>query len=57
MSYVKIGKEKLKVKESDTGRVKYHKSCEWCDVRFIASRKTAKYCSNKCKQSAYRFYK
>jgi hypothetical protein len=53
MAYVIIGKEKLFIKQNESGRVKYHKTCIVCGIKFISARKTAKFCSNACKQRKY----
>jgi hypothetical protein len=37
------------------GKVKYAHECEHCGTDFLSSRTTAKYCSDTCKQSAYRY--
>lgn len=57
MSYVKIGRDKLKIKECKKGRVKYHKKCLYCGVKFISNRETAIYCSDKCKMAYHRKFK
>jgi formylmethanofuran dehydrogenase subunit E len=54
MSYVKIGKELRKIKPNKKSRIYRHGTCEFCGEKFISARKTAHYCSNACKQAAYR---
>lgn len=34
---------------------KYKLSCEWCHDEFLAHRRDARYCSDRCRKSATRF--
>jgi len=54
MGKILIGKQVLKIKNCKHDRIKRIHTCEVCNEKFYSARNTAMYCSNACKQLAYR---
>lgn len=54
MSTIRIGKELLVVRTCKSERLKRIHECNVCKRKFYSARKTAKYCSEACRQAAYR---
>ena len=53
MAYMTWGKKKAKIRNCKGGRVQYSHTCDQCNDLFVSNRKTAKYCSEACRQKFY----